>query len=314
MREPDGVKSVAIVGGGVIGAGWAAHFLARGLDVSVFDPAPGGEARLRDLVRAAWPTLESIGLAPRASQDRLSCSTTIAETVAGADFVQECAPDDRALKRRLFAELDGVVEPDVVIASSTSGIPMTEIQQDMAHPERAVVGHPFNPPYLVPLVEVVPGAKTSREAAEWAVAFYDRFGKKALLLESEQLGFVANRLQEAIWREALHMIAAGEATVEQIDAAIVDGPGLRWAVMGPCLTFHLGGGEGGIAHMLRHFEAALSEPWCRMEGPRLTDALCEKMERGCRALAAGASNLELIRHRDQRIVAILKALNRLPEN
>ena len=201
--------------------------------------------------------------------------------MADADVVQENAPEDGAVKRRVLADIDRAARPEVIIASSTSGFAMTMLQADCAHPERCVVGHPFNPPYLIPVVEVVGGERTDPAAVDWLAAFYASTGKRPLRLSRELPGFVGNRLQEAMWREALHMVAAGEASVEEIDASIAFGPGLRWALMGPCLTFHLAGGDGGMAHMLDHFGAALLEPWTRLQAPALTPELRDRMIEGC---------------------------------
>jgi carnitine 3-dehydrogenase len=228
--------------------------------------------------------------------------------VTDAEFVQESAPERLDLKRELLAAIDRAAPPETVIGSSTSGFAMSEMQPDAPGAARMVVGHPFNPPYLIPLVEVVGGARTDPAAVAWAVAFYRAAGKYPLELERELPGFIANRLQDALWREALHMVAAGEATVGQIDAAIRAGPGLRWPIMGPCLTFHLAGGAGGMAHMLDHFGPALEEPWTRLEAPPLTRELRDRMVAGCAAEAAGRSVAELIRERDAKLVAILKAL------
>ncbi|HEX6112671.1 MAG TPA: 3-hydroxyacyl-CoA dehydrogenase NAD-binding domain-containing protein [Geminicoccaceae bacterium] len=306
--EPAEVQRIACVGAGVIGGGWAAHFLARGYDVVAWDPAPDGEARLRELVATAWPALEALGLAADASPERLTFAASLKDAVAEAGFVQESAPERLQVKRELLEALDRRAPPDVVIGSSTSGFAMTDMQPDGSGAARMVVGHPFNPPYLIPLVEVVGGARTEPEAVAWAAAFYRAAGKYALTLERELPGFVANRLQDAMWREALHMVAAGEATVAQIDAAIREGPGLRWPIMGPCLTFHLAGGPGGMAHMLDHFGPALEEPWTRLQAPPLTRELRDRMVEGCAAEAAGRSSLDLVRERDAKLVAILKAL------
>jgi carnitine 3-dehydrogenase len=227
-----------------------------------------------------------------------------------AEFVQESAPERLDLKRALLIEIDRATPPEVVIGSSTSGFAMSDMQPDTAGAARMVVGHPFNPPYLIPLVEVVGGARSDPAAVAWAVAFYRAAGKYALAMARELPGFIANRLQDALWREALHMVAAGEATVGQIDAAIREGPGLRWPIMGPCLTFHLAGGPGGMAHMLDHFGPALEEPWTRLAAPPLTPELRDRMVAGCAAEAAGRSVGELIVERDAKLVAILKALGR----
>jgi carnitine 3-dehydrogenase len=306
--EPAQVRRIACVGAGVIGGGWAAHFLARGYDVTAWDPAPDGEAGVRELVATAWPALEALGLGLGAAPDRLRVATSLEDAVADAEFVQESAPERLELKRALLGALDRATPPQVVIASSTSGLAMSDMQPDAAGAARMVVGHPFNPPYLIPLVEVVGGARTDPEAVAWAAAFYRAAGKYALELERELPGFIANRLQDAMWREALHMVAAGEATVAQIDAAIREGPGLRWPIMGPCLTFHLAGGPGGMAHMLDHFGPALEQPWTRLPAPPLTPELRARMVEGCAAEGAGRSIAELVRERDAKLVAILKAL------
>lgn len=301
-------ETVACVGAGVIGGGWVAHFLARGFRVRAWDPAPDAEAKLTRLVDAAWPALTSLGLAGGASRDNLEVTATLAEAVADAVFVQESAPEDLPLKQKLLAEIDAVTPPGIVIASSTSGYGMTEMQADAATPERLVVGHPFNPPYLIPLVEVVGGARTEAWAVEHAAAFYRRVGKTVITMDREVPGFIANRLQEALWREALHMVANGEATVEQIDTAITDGPGLRWPVQGPMLTFHLAGGEGGMAHMLDHFGPSLKSPWTRLEAPELTTELRDAVVGGCEDEAGNRTIADLVAERDRAIIAIQRAV------
>lgn len=236
---PENVRRVACVGAGVIGGGWVAHFLARGYDVTAWDPAPDAAQKLRRLVDAAWPATTSLGLAEGASPARLTVTETLEQAVAEAEFVQESAPEKLDLKRDLLTRLDAATPPGVVIASSTSGYPMTDMQTTAADPSRLVVGHPFNPPYLIPLVEVVGGEHTDPAAVAWAARFYEAAGKSVITMNNEVPGFIANRLQEALWREALHMVANGEATVRDIDLSITEGPGLRWAVMGPMLTFAL---------------------------------------------------------------------------
>jgi carnitine 3-dehydrogenase len=308
VSEPTTVDTVACVGAGVIGGGWVAHFLARGFRVVAWDPAPGAGEKLARLVGSAWPALTELGLAEGANQGNLTIAPTLAEAVADAGFVQESAPEDLALKQKLLADIDAVTPPGVVIASSTSGYSMTEMQVAANSPERLVVGHPFNPPYLIPLVEVVGGKLTAPWAVEWASAFYRHVGKSVITMDNELPGFIANRLQEALWREALHMVANGEATVEQIDTAITDGPGLRWPAQGPCLTFHLAGGEGGMAHMLDHFGPSLKSPWTRLEAPELTRELRDSMVEGCESEADGRSIAELVAERDRAIIAIQRAV------
>jgi carnitine 3-dehydrogenase len=308
--QPDQARRVGIVGAGVIGSGWALHYLRTGFDVDVYDPSPDARADLFHVVEANWPLLERMGLREGASQDRLACYDNLAGAVADADVVQENAPENGPVKRRVLADVDRIARPGVVIASSTSGFAMTMLQADCEHPERCVVGHPFNPPYLIPVVEVVGGERTDPAAVDWLVRFYARTGKRPLQLSQELPGFVGNRLQEAMWREALHMVAAGEATVEEIDASIAFGPGLRWALMGPCLTFHLAGGVGGMAHTLDHFGAALEEPWTRLQAPPLTPELRDRMIEGCQREADGRSVADLERLRDGFLAELLALMER----
>ncbi|WP_028933680.1 3-hydroxyacyl-CoA dehydrogenase NAD-binding domain-containing protein [Pseudonocardia spinosispora] len=308
LRPVSDIDTVACIGAGVIGGGWVAYFLARGYRVRAWDPGAGAEDRLRRLIGAAWPALTELGLAPGASPDAWEMVPTVAEAVEGVGFVQESAPEDLELKRTLLAELAAATADDVVIASSTSGYPMSDMATSAADPSRLVVGHPFNPPYLIPLVEVVGGKGTEDWAVSRAAEFYRHIGKSVIQMDQELPGFIANRLQEAIWREALHMVAEGEATVEQIDLSITDGPGLRWPVHGPCLTFHLAGGEGGMAHMLDHFGPSLKSPWTRLEAPELTERLRDDMVAGAHASAGGRDMATLVAERDRAIIAVTRAV------
>ncbi|MDZ5077580.1 3-hydroxyacyl-CoA dehydrogenase NAD-binding domain-containing protein [Nesterenkonia sp. HG001] len=309
-RSIDDVGTIACIGAGTIGGGWAAYFLARGHRVKVWDPAPDAEARLTRLIDAAWPALEQLDMLEGADRDAWSVHTDLAEAVDGVGFVQESAPEDLTLKRRLLAELDAVTAPEIVVGSSTSGYGMTEMAAEVSRPERFVVGHPFNPPYLIPLVEVVGGEGTSPEVVDWAARFYTALGKSVIRMDREVPGFIANRLQEALWREALHMVDNGEATVEQIDRSIRDGPGLRWPMHGPMLTFHLAGGEGGMAHMLDHFGPSLKSPWTRLQAPELTPELRGDVVAGCEVASEGRSVTDLVAERDAGIVAIRRLLGR----
>ena len=309
--DPGDVRTVTCVGTGVIGGGWVAHFLARGYRVVAWDPAEDAESRVRHLVAAAWPALTELGLADGASLENLVVEHDLTTACGQADFVQESAPEDLELKRSLLARVDAATPPDVVISSSTSGYPMSEMQVGCTHPGRTVVGHPFNPPYLIPLVEVVGGDATSPEAVAWAAAFFRVAGKSVITMDREVPGFIANRLQEALWREALHMVAAGEATVEQIDLSITDGPGLRWPVHGPMLTFHLAGGQGGMAHMLDHFGPSLQSPWTRLVAAELTPELRDAVVAGCDREADGRSIDDLVAERDRGVIAVLRALGRV---
>lgn len=307
---PEDVRTVVCVGAGVIGGGWVAYFLARGFRVVAWDPAPDAEQRLRHLVGAAWPALTELGLAEGASLDNLTVEADLATACAQADFVQESAPEDLELKRRLLADISAATPAGVVISSSTSGYGMSEMATQAEHADRLVVGHPFNPPYLIPLVEVVGGTATSAEVVAWTSAFFTHAGKSVITMQREVPGFVANRLQEALWREALHMVENGEATVEEIDLSITDGPGLRWALQGPMLTFHLAGGQGGMAHMLDHFGPSLLSPWTRLDAPALTPELRDAVVDGCEREADGRSIDDLVAERDRGVIAILRALGR----
>lgn len=305
----DEVRNVTCLGAGPIGAGWAAYFLAQGFAVTSYIHAADEETSLRALIEDAWISLSELGLADGASLSRFSCTADLDAAVQGAQFVQESVPESLPLKQALYERLSELVAKDVVICSSTSGLRMTDIQEKCASAERTVVGHPFNPPYLLPLVEVVGGEKTSPAAVKWAADFYRAAGKAPLVLNREIPGFVATRLQEAIWREALHMIANDEASVEDIDFAVINGPGPRWAMMGPCLTYHVGGGEGGMEYCLEQFGPAFKLPWSRMEAPELTFELAKRLIEGSGRLAAGRDYSTLNRQRDAGLVAIRKLQN-----
>ena len=299
------VQRVAVVGTGVIGASWAAHFLAHGLDVTATDPSPGAEERLRSDVAAIWPTLTP---AAGGSPERLAFTSDVAAAVADADFVQENGPEREDVKHELFAVLDTAARPDVVLASSSSGLLPSVIARGCPrHPERVVIGHPFNPPHLIPLVEVVPGEKTSEQAVEAALAFYTAVGKKPIRLRQELPGHVANRLQAALWQEAYSLVERGVATVADIDTAIAHGPGLRWAVLGPFANQHLSGGPGGIAHVLEHLGPPTEAWWRDLGQVTLTPELVAKLVAGVDEELAGVDPAELIARRDAVLTALLAA-------
>jgi len=255
------VQKIAIVGTGVIGASWAAEFLAHGFDVVATDPAANAEQNLRKFVDAAWPALKEKGLVKSASRNRLSFSQEMRKAVADADFVQENGPERPDFKIKLFADIDASTPPDALIASSSSGITMSVTQSACKHPERCVIGHPFNPPHMVPLVEVVGGSKTSAETVKRAIEFYGSIGKKPIHVRKEVVGHVANRLQAAVYREVVNLIHQGVVDVADADTAVCWGPGLRWGIMGPSMLFHLGGGEGGIRHFMEHLSGPVATWW-----------------------------------------------------
>ena len=307
------MRTVACVGAGVIGGGWVAYFLARGFAVRAWDPAPDAEARLRGLVDAAWPALTELGLVPGASVDNLTVAPpTSPRRSPRPTSCRRARPSSSTSSASLLAAIDAATPEHVVVASSTSGFGMTEMAVEARTPHRLVVAHPFNPPYLIPLVEVVGGEKTAADVVAWTADFFRHIGKSVITMDREVPGFIANRLQEALWREALHMVANGEATVEQIDASITDGPGLRWAFHGPMLTFHLAGGPGGMAHMLDHFGPSLLSPWTRLAAPDLTPELRDSVVRGCAEEAGPRTIADLVRERDRKLVDILRVLGKAP--
>jgi len=306
--NPAAVRNVTSIGAGPIGAGWAAHFLARGYDVTAYLHSLDELDAFNQVLETAWVSLTALGLAPEASLDRLHFTDNLNEAVRNADFIQESAPERLELKQALYREISQFARPRTVIASSTSGLTMTEIQSECATPERTVIGHPFNPPYLLPLVEIVGGQKSHQDAVRWTHDFYALAGKAPLVLKKEIPGFVATRLQEALWREALHMVANGEATPEDIDTALINGPAPRMAVQGQCLAFHVACGEGGMATNLDQFGPALKFPWTRLEAPELTRELRDRMVVGCREIAGDRHFSQMASERDRAIVGILKAV------
>jgi 3-hydroxyacyl-CoA dehydrogenase len=299
------IHRIAIVGTGVIGASWAAQYLARGLDVVATDPAPKAEDRLREYVDEAWSALTTIGLSPGASRDRLSFTAEMKEAVSKSDFVQENGPERPDFKIKLFAEIDAAAPADSLIASSSSGITMSVMQSKCVHPERCVVGHPFNPPHIIPMVEVVGGTKTSPEAIRRAIAFYASIGKKPIHLKKEVPGHVGNRLQSALYREILYLIDEGVLSVADADDAVSWGPGLRWGVMGPSLQWHLGGGAGGIKHFMEHLMDPLAAMMKTLGNPEVTPELKQTIAEGVLEEAANQSVEELARQENEMLVQLL---------
>lgn len=306
MAKGKEVRNIAIVGTGVIGASWAALYLARGLNVVATDPGPNAEANLRKYVDDAWEDLKVIGLTPDASRDRLGFTLDMKKALANADFVQENGPERKEFKIKLFADMDEATPPDSIIASSSSGLTMSVMQSACKHPERCVIGHPFNPPHVVPLVEIVAGEKTSADTVERAISFYSSIGKKPIHVKKEVVGHVANRLQAALYREIVYLIEQGVLDVADSDAAVCWGPGLRWGVMGPSLLFHLGGGQGGIRHFMEHLSGPLSTWWKDLGtitefSPEVTKTIID----GVLKEADGRSIEELGHERDAMLLELL---------
>jgi 3-hydroxyacyl-CoA dehydrogenase len=300
------IRRIAIVGTGVIGASWAAEFLARGFDVVATDPAPKAEANLREYIDEAWKDLTSIGLSKGASRDRLSFTTDMKKALSEADLVQENGPERPDFKMKLYAEMDEVVPLDSLLASSSSGITPSVIQSQCKHPERVLIGHPFNPPHIIPLVEVVGGSKTSPDAIQQAISFYASIGKKPIHLKKELPGHVANRFQAALYREMLYLIEQGVLSVEDTDAAVCYGPGLRWGVMGQSLQWHLGGGTGGIQHFMDHLMPPLEGMMKTLGTPDVTPELKQKVIDGVMREAAGRSVDRLGQEENRVLIGLLK--------
>lgn len=303
------MRHVAVIGAGTIGASWAAYFLSRGFSVAASDPAPNGEEFTKGYIATAWPALSRLGLAPGASPERLRFERDPVAAVKGAEFVQESAPEREDMKVDLFERLDRALPPEVILASSSSGILISKIAARCRHPERCVIGHPFNPPHMIPLVEVVGGERTAPATIERALAFYREIGKRPIHIRKEVPGHLVNRLQAALWREAIHLVAEGVASVADVDAGIAYGPGLRWAIMGPHLTFHLAGGVGGMTHFMPHLGVPLARDWWPALGnPQLTPAVQKQIIDGVAEEAAGRGIPELAAERDRCLIAILEAL------
>lgn len=305
FRGPDRIRRVACLGTGLIGGGFAALFLARGLDVIAWDPAADAKDRLNGLLATARPTLECLG-ARVEDRGTLTWASTAAEAVAAADFVQESALERMEMKRKLYAEIEPLVPGDVVIATSTSGFTIADLQAEGPKSSRLVVGHPFNPPYLIPLVEVAGAPYTSDEALDVAEAFYQSVGKVVIRMAHEAPGFVANHLQGALEREALHLVAEGIATPEQVDAAIVHGLAPRWTAIGPCMVRQLAVTDGIGAYFDR-FHLSSEKYISHHKPPEFTPKLIQAMKDGCNAMVGGRDRLEVAAARDRMVIETLLA-------
>jgi carnitine 3-dehydrogenase len=304
LNQP--VHRIAIVGTGVIGASWAAYYLARGFDVVATDPGPQAETNLRKYVDDAWPLLTQVGLSQGASRDRLTFTPDMGRALAQADLVQENAPERPDFKIKLFAQMDELTPPNSILASSSSGITMDVIQSGCKRPERCVIGHPFNPPHVVPLVEVVGGAKTSEATIERAMAFYASIGKKPVRLYKALPGHVANRFQAALYKEVLYLVQQGVLSVADADVAVSYGPGIRWGVMGPSLQWHVGGGQGGIQHFMEHLMDPLAGMMKTLGTPEITPQLKQTVVDAVLKEAAGRSVEQLAREENAILIGLLK--------
>jgi 3-hydroxyacyl-CoA dehydrogenase len=311
MSSNKAVRRIAIIGTGVIGASWTALFLAKGLQVVATDIAPNAEASLRKFVENAWPALKRLGLSPGASQSNLKFTAVLPQAIADADLVQENGPERIDFKQKLYEQLDELLPPEAIIASSSSGLKMSEIQSVAAsHPERCVIAHPFNPPHLIPLVEIVGGAKTSEATIRRAAEFYISIGQRTVRLNREMPGHVANRLQAALAREVYYLVADGVVSAADVDTALCWGPGLRWGVMGNMMLNHLGGGPGGIEHFFQQFTGPMTAWWKTLGSPVLTPEVQKKLIDSVHAEVGSRSVDELAAERDEILLGLLELRNK----
>src|SRR6201991_1432409 len=312
MTATKPIRRIAIFGTGVICASWTALFLAKGLQVTATDVAPNAEAALKKFIETAWPALKRLGLSPGASQSNLTFTADLPRALAGADLVQENGPERIDLKQKLYGQLDELLPPDVIIASSSSGLPMSEIQKGAtAHPERCVIAHPFNPPHLIPLLEVVGGAKTSEEIVQRTMEFYTSIGKRVVRLNKEMPGHVANRLQAALAREVYYLVAEGVLSAADVDAALSWGPGLRWGIMGNMMLNHLGGGPGGIEHFFHQFTGPMTAGWKDLGSPELTPEVQKKLIDGVHAEVGSRTIQQLEAERDEVLLGLIELRNKV---
>jgi 3-hydroxyacyl-CoA dehydrogenase len=311
MSQNKPIRRIAIIGTGVIGASWTSLFLANGLDVVATDVAPGAEAALKRFVSTAWPALQRLGLASGATQNRLSFTAALTDAVKNADLVQENGPEKIDFKKTLYRQLDELLHPSVIIASSSSGLTMSEIQSGAAiHPERCVIAHPFNPPHLIPLVEIVGGTKTSETTIRRAEEFYTSIGQRTVRLNKEMPGHVANRLQAALAREVYYLVSEGVVSAADVDTALCWGPGLRWGVMGNLMLNHLGGGPGGIEHFFQQFTGPMTAWWKTLGSPVLTSEVQKKLSDSVHAEAGSRSIDELAAERDEVLLGLIELRNK----
>jgi 3-hydroxyacyl-CoA dehydrogenase len=307
MTKTKPIRRIAVIGTGVIGASWTALYLAKGLEVVATDPAPSAEAALKKFVASAWHALTRLGLSPGASQSNLKFTVDLADALVSADFVQENGPERVDFKQKLYGQLDDLLPPDVIIASSSSGIPMSQIQPGArAYPERCVIGHPFNPPHLIPLVEIVGGGKTSEETIQRADEFYTSIGRRTVRIKKELPGHVANRLQAALAREVYYLVAEGVLSAADVDTALSWGPGLRWGIMGNMMLNHLGGGPGGIEHFFQQFAGPMATSWKALGSPVLTPEVQKKLIDSVHAEVGSRTIEELEAERDEILLGLLE--------
>tara|TARA_B100000424_G_scaffold121958_1_gene92300 strand:+ start:330 stop:1271 length:942 start_codon:yes stop_codon:yes gene_type:complete len=298
------IKKVAIIGTGVIGAGWIIRCLAHNKIVYAFDKDPKLKNSLIKEIKRTWPFVKKLFKKNKLNLKNFYYFTSLEKTLKDADFIQECATENYALKTKLMSTIGNYAKPNAIISSSSSGLLPTRIYSKCKNPKRSLIGHPFNPVYLLPAVEIVPGKKTTAKYLNQAKKFYKSISMNPILVKKELPGYLSDRLQEALWREGLHIINEGYATTEDLDRAIEDGPGLRWSLMGTFLTFHLAGGKAGMKHMLEQFGPALKLPWTKLKAPKLTKNLSSRIISGTKNQSKGKSVSMISNIRDEYLVEL----------
>ena len=305
------ISKTAVIGAGVIGASWTALFHAAGMGVNIYDPSPSVEKDVTEYVSRVWPTLEQLGLAVEGRTGEIRFFDNAAEAVQDAQFIQENVPERIEIKHALFQEIEPHLMPDTIVSSSASGLMVSEMQAGWENPSRFMLGHPFNPPHLIPLVELLANERTDDDVLPIAEAFYKSIGKVTIRVNKEVPGHVANRLQAALWREAIHLVDTGVASVKDVDTAVWSGPGLRWAAMGPHMLFHLGAGVGGMEEFCNRYTPSFHRWWDDLGQPNLSEDLAQKLAGGVNEEASGKSVEQMSKTRDQLITEMLKATGNL---
>ena len=300
------MKKIAIIGAGVIGTGWVIRLLAHNKKVIVYDKNPKLKKKIILEIKSAWPFVKKLFNTNKLALKNFKYVSNIGDALIDADLIQECAPENYKLKIKLMKIIGKISKPDAVISSSSSGLLPSKIYSKCKNPSRTIVAHPFNPVYILPGVEIVPGKKTSFKTLKKAKRFYESISMNPIMLKKELPGFLSDRLQEALWREALHIVNEGYASTEDLDRAIEDGPGMRWSLMGTFLTFHLAGGNAGMKHMLEQFGPALKLPWTKLKAPKLSKKLSSRVILGTRLQAKGKSVASIAKIRDEYLLNLLK--------
>ena len=304
------IKKIAVIGAGVIGSGWVIRFLAHNKKVIVYDQNPKLKKKVISEIKRAWPFVKKLFNKKKLNFKNFIYETSLSEALKDADFIQECAPENYKLKTTLMENIGKYSRPNAIISSSSSGLLPSKIYSKCKNPSRAIIAHPFNPVYMLPGVEIVPGKRTSAKTLNQAKKFYESISMNPIMLKKELPGFLSDRLQEALWREALHIVNEGYASTQDLDRAIEDGPGMRWSLMGTFLTFHLAGGKYGMKHMLEQFGPALKLPWTKLKAPKLSKKLSDSVILGTRQQAKGKSVATIAKIRDEYLLNLQKMRKR----